>query len=58
MGLGPVAVRTSRCNGSEKRLDDRSRDREREGFNELPLVLDKDWFLKQEKLEEEYWLSV
>lgn len=37
-----VAIRTSRCNASEKRLDDRSRNRERERFNELPLVPDKD----------------
>ena len=35
-------VRTSRCNASEERLDDRSRDRERERFDKLPLVPDED----------------
>jgi len=35
-------VRTSRCNASEKRLDDRSRNRERERFDELAFVPDGD----------------
>jgi hypothetical protein len=35
-------VRTSRCNASEKRLDDRSRNRERERFDELAFVPDED----------------
>jgi hypothetical protein len=35
-------VRTSRCKASAERLDDRSRNRERERFDELALVLDKD----------------
>ena len=35
-------VRTSRCNASEERLDDRSGNREGERFDALPLVLDKD----------------
>ena len=35
-------VRTSRGNASEERLDDGSGNRERERFDELPLVLDED----------------
>ena len=35
-------ARTSRCNASEKRLDDRSRNRERERFDELAFVPDED----------------
>jgi len=34
-------VRTSRCNASEKRLDDRSGNRERERFDDLALVPDE-----------------